>query len=60
MATHSLEQQSLFPTRTSMEEVIAEAKAALPITNENQLIALLQLQQNTLLNTLTSGTEPTQ
>jgi|SaaInlStandDraft_7_1057024.scaffolds.fasta_scaffold490143_1 hypothetical protein len=41
-------QMSLFPTRDSIEEVEQEALAMLPITNGNQLIALLRMQQNTI------------
>ena len=52
MATEQQEpkQQSLFPTRDSLQEVMDEGLAALPIINPNQLIALLQLHHNTLLN----------
>jgi hypothetical protein len=46
------QQYSLFPTRDSVEEVIEEAKAQLPITDENQLVALLQIHQNTLISLL--------
>ena len=41
-------QTSLFPTRDSLQQVEQEAIAALPITEPNQLIALLQMQANTL------------
>ena len=40
---------SLFPCRDSLQEVEQEALALLPITSANQLIALLRLQQNTLV-----------
>jgi hypothetical protein len=42
-------QLSLFPHRDSLEQVEKEAIAQLPITSHNQLIALLRLQQNTLI-----------
>lgn len=41
-------QLSLFPVRDSLEEVIQEGLAMLPITNPNQLIALLNMQANTI------------
>jgi hypothetical protein len=41
-------QISLFPTRDSLQQVEQEAIASLPITEPNQLIALLQIQANTL------------
>jgi hypothetical protein len=41
-------QISLFPTRDSLQQVEQEAIASLPITEPNQLIALLQMQANTL------------
>jgi hypothetical protein len=44
------EQKTLFPTRESLEEVLAEASAQLPITTHNQLVSLLHLQTNTVLN----------
>lgn len=42
-------QQSLFPTADSLEEVLAEAKASLPIQTENELVALLHKHENTIL-----------
>lgn len=42
-------QLSLFPTRDSVAQVVAEAKAQLPITEENKLVALLQMHENTIL-----------
>lgn len=44
------QQQSLFPTADSLEQIEAEAKAALPITDENELMALLHKHQNTILH----------
>lgn len=41
-------QLSLFPIRDSIEQLEEEALAMLPITNGNQLISLLRMQQNTL------------
>ncbi len=43
-------QETLFPTRDTVEQVIQEGKAMLPITNQNDLVALLQLQMNTVIN----------
>lgn len=43
-------QLSLFPVRKSVAQVIAEGKAQLPITTANELIALLELHQNTILS----------
>lgn len=40
---------SIFPTRDTLEEVIDEAKAQLPITDEHTLVALMKIQENTLL-----------
>jgi hypothetical protein len=50
MATSTLlKQRSLYPVKTDLKEVIAEAISALPITNSNDLIALLELNTNTVL-----------
>ena len=43
-------QLTLFPARTTLKEVMQEGISQLPITNTNELIALLHLHQNTLLN----------
>jgi len=45
-------QQNLFPIVGNLKEVQQIALSKLPITDPNELIALLHLQQNTLLNTL--------
>lgn len=42
-------QQSLFPTETNLEAFMADAKAQLPIVEENHLVSLLQAHQNTIL-----------
>lgn len=39
---------SIFPHRESLEEVRQEAIAALPIDNPNELMAILELQRNTI------------
>jgi len=39
---------SLFPYRETLEEVTEEAIASLPITTHNELIALLEIQRNTI------------
>ncbi len=53
-------QTSIFPTRDSLQQVEQEALASLPITEPNQLIALLQMQANTLaaLAALTEKEKP--
>jgi hypothetical protein len=38
----------IFPHRQTLEEVRQEALAALPIVNPNELMALLELQKNTI------------
>ena len=43
---------SLFPTFSSLEEAYAYAEAKIPITNRNELHALLMTYQNTLLHAL--------
>jgi hypothetical protein len=53
-----LAQQSLFPVADSLEDVVAEGITRLPITTQNELVALLYLQQNTLIHLLaTQDTE---
>ncbi len=49
------EQPSLFPTRNTLEEVESEALAQLPITSPNKLVALMRLQQNTLIKMMAAG-----
>lgn len=39
----------LFPSMTSLEEVVAYAKAQLPIKDENTLLTILFTYHNTLL-----------
>lgn len=48
-------QQSIFPSRNTLKEVEQEGISQLPITTSNELIALLRLQQNTLIKQLTEG-----
>lgn len=43
----------LFPTMGSLEEVIDFAESKLPITNRNDINALLMTYHNTLLSQLT-------
>ena len=45
-------QQNLFPVMGNLLEVQQAAISKLPITDPNELIAILRLQQNTLLNQL--------
>jgi hypothetical protein len=56
MNNSKVTQLSLFPARKSVKQVIAEGKAKLPITTENELIALLELHQNTILSLQTQET----
>lgn len=46
----SIKQLTLFPTRTTLKEVMQEGLAQLPISTPNELIALLHLHQNTVIN----------
>ena len=50
MSNKSTQEESLFPTRDTVQEVVQEGLAKLPISNPNELIALLQLHQNTVLS----------
>ena len=43
------QQMSLFPTLSSVKEAIELMEAKLPITNKNELYALLMTFQNTVL-----------
>ena len=52
-------QLSLFPARDSVKQVVAEGLAQLPITNENELITLLRLHENTILKQRESQNGPT-
>ena len=45
-----LNNQHLYPRKDSVTDVTAYAKSQLPITNENDLLAILALQQNTLIH----------
>lgn len=45
-----INQLTLFPARTTLKEVMQEGLAQLPITTNNELIALLHLHQNTIIN----------
>jgi hypothetical protein len=45
-----LGQMDLFPRRDTAQQVINEGIASLPITNQNDLVSLLYLYQNTLIN----------
>jgi len=44
------EQQSLYPTRDTLEQVLLEARSSLPIVSTNQLQAILMTYHNTLLS----------
>ena len=43
------EQLSLYPTMDSLQAVIEQANAQLPIATRNELVALLAVQTNTVL-----------
>ena len=43
-----MEQKTIFPSKGSLQQVKEEATASLPITTENELIALLNIQENTI------------
>jgi hypothetical protein len=49
---------SLFPTMGSLQEVIDDAKAKLPITNENTLMTIIGAYHNTLLDLINKGQKP--
>ena len=44
------QQQSLFPVRSSVQQVEKEGLAMLPITAPNQLLTLLRMHQNTIIH----------
>jgi hypothetical protein len=54
--TKNVNQNSIYPTRDSLQEVIDEGVSQLPITSKNQLIGLLMTYQNTLVNLMMRGT----
>lgn len=41
---------NLYPTMASLQAVIEQANAQLPIATKNELVALLAIQTNTVLN----------
>ena len=43
---------SLYPSCTSMDELIVDAKTRLPISTENQLLGVIHLVHNTVYNLL--------
>ena len=43
---------TIYPTRNNVDEVLQEGIAKLPIVNQNDLVALLHLQRNTVVNLL--------
>lgn len=43
------ESMSVFPTHSSVQDVIALAESKLPITSKNEMYSLLMTFQNTLL-----------
>jgi hypothetical protein len=54
-ATVPVVPMNLFPTMGSLQEVIAYAKAQLPITNDNMLMSIIGTYHNTLLSLQSKG-----
>lgn len=50
----------IFPTDESLDACWFRMKSSLPITDENQLFALMTIHQNTVLAALADATQPTQ
>lgn len=51
-ATLQVMHMSLYPTLSSLQDVVALADSKIPITDKNELFTLLMTFQNTLLKTL--------
>lgn len=54
----TLEQMTLFPRRDTLQQVIDEGLALLPITTPNQLLSLLYIQQNTIAHIQDNSPNP--
>lgn len=52
-----LKVNDIYPTDESLDHFFIRAKARLPITDENELIALLFIHQNTIINQMISNPE---
>lgn len=50
--SHEIKVNDVFPTDPSFEHFWHRAKASLPITDTNELFALLCIHQNTIINQL--------
>ena len=48
----SIKRNSIYPTMPSLHTVILKAYSELPITDKNQLYAIIMVYHNTLLNQL--------
>lgn len=48
----SIKRNSIYPTMPSLDTVILKAYSELPITDKNQLYAIIMTYHNTLLNQL--------
>lgn len=48
----SIKRNSIYPTMPSLDTVILKAYSELPITDKNQLYAIIMVYHNTLLNQL--------
>lgn len=53
------EHQKLYPTKDSLEEVVDEAMASIPINNTNELTRVLMTYHNTLLSIMRKENEQT-
>lgn len=51
-------QMTLFPTMSSLQEVLDYASSKLPIKTNNELYSVLMTFQNTLLKEINSGKPP--
>ena len=54
---HPTKVNDIFPTDPSLDHFWNRAKSQLPITDSNELYALLSIHHNTLLNSIRSETQ---
>lgn len=55
----SIKRNSVYPTMPSLDTVILKAYSELPITDKNQLYAIIMVYHNTLLAELESNEDST-
>lgn len=55
----SIKRNSIYPTMPSLDTVILKAYSELPITDKNQLYAIIMTYHNTLLAELDSNEDST-